>query len=185
MIVSFIAFVVCLGILWASGVLGDMLVWLITKAIPWAFFPVVFFLSLFWITDQLSVESNLIVSVSLAILYCVGGVIQFVMTFYLADGLLSIRRVTRWDTYNHWSIKPRIRIFAVLAIVVGGVGVWDPYPLQGVFVDHKAGLSWRSIFDRAVFGRPAGAPGWAEATPPPVETTKNKVANKKERNPFI
>lgn len=154
MIVAFLSLAICLGILWATGVFGDMLVWLFTKVLPWLAFPVIFFPTLFWITDQFSREANLVVALALAVLYCLGGVVQFVTTFYYADGLLSIRRVTRWETYTNWSIKPRIRIFALLAIVVGGMGVWNPRPLQAVFMDHQAGLSWSRICWRATMGRP-------------------------------
>ena len=185
MIVTFIAIVVCLGILWASGVFGDMLVWLFTKAIPWLFFPVVFFLALFWITDQLSSGANLVVSFALALLYCAGGVLQLVMTFYYTDGLLTVRRVTRWDTYTHWSIKPRIRIFALVGIIVGGMGVWNPYPLHRIFMAHQAGLPWLAIVDRAISdGNDAGTSAQI-LTPRAVSPTKAPSPSRKERNPLI
>ena len=180
MIVAFISLIVCLGILWASGIFGDMLAWLITNAIPWIFFPVLFFSALFWTTDQLSNEANLVVSFVLAMLYCAGGVLQFAMTFYLADSLLTIRRVTRWDTYTHWSIKPRIRAFALLAIIVGGMGVLDPRPLQGVFISHKAGLSLSEIFS-GTRSREPNPPGKAPANKSNRRARSGRSANSLSR----
>jgi FtsH-binding integral membrane protein len=149
MIVALIALAVSLMILWQSGVLADMNGWLMTKFLPWVMFPVLFFLGLFWVTDQLSERANLVVAVVLPLLCLLGGVVQVLIAIYQGH-MLVINFSTAHDRYTNWSIVPRVVIFGLVYIVLGGMGLYNPRPLQRVFMDHQAGKSWMMIGLRAI-----------------------------------
>jgi len=147
MIVAVLSFLVCLSILWSSGVLGDLLGWLVTKGLPWAFFPVTFFFGLFWVTDRLTPGWCLVVSFTLALLYALGGIVQLVVSF-VRDHMLVISYSTMHDRFTNMPITLRVRVFGLVAVVLGSLGVWNPRPLQQVFLDHQTGMSWALIVHR-------------------------------------